>query len=212
MHDYEYFLSSISKIKGIGKKSAQLFLKKRILNVFDLLWHTPTSNIEISKTANIDDLQIGKIQSIKLIPTKYNFPRIRNLPNRVNCLMSGMKIDCIFFNSYEGYIKKILPMNSIVTISGKVGYYKNKYQITNPTYISTKTETIKKIFSSYSLSEGLTEKKYRNIISEVLTKIPDLNEWLSKEILEKFDYISWKKSILDLHDPKNIKKKRKLFK
>ena len=40
-----------------------------------------------------------------------------------------------------------------------------------------------------------------------MKNIPDLNEWLSDEILKKFNYISWNKAILELHDPKNIKKK-----
>ena len=34
MHDYEYFLSSIKNIKGIGKKTAQLFLKKKNTEYF----------------------------------------------------------------------------------------------------------------------------------------------------------------------------------
>ena len=129
MQDYEYFLSKISSIKGIGKKTTQLFSKKKILNIFDLLWHAPISKIETSKTVNIDQLQIGKTQSIKLVPKRYNFPRIRNLPNRVNCLSSEKKIDCIFFNSFEGYIKKILPLDQEIIIYGKVGFYKGKYQI-----------------------------------------------------------------------------------
>ena len=29
-----------------------------------------------------------------------------------------------FFNSYEGYIRKILPLNETVTISGKINYFK----------------------------------------------------------------------------------------
>ena len=127
MQDYEYLLSSLDKIKGIGKKTIQLFLRKKINTIFDLLWHLPVSKIETSKATDIKDLQVGKTQSIKLVPLKYNFPRIRNLPNKVNCLFSGEKIDCIFFNSYEGYIKKILPINSTVTISGKTGYYKKEY-------------------------------------------------------------------------------------
>ena len=97
MQDYEYLLSSLDKIKGIGNKTIQLFLKKKIRTIFDLLWHLPLSKIETSKTTNVKDLQIRKTQSIKLIPLKYNFPRIRNLPNRVNCLSSEEKVDCIFF-------------------------------------------------------------------------------------------------------------------
>ena len=60
MQDYEYFLSSVNNIKGIGKKTAQLFLKKKIINIFDLILHMPTSNIKTSNTVNIDELQIGK--------------------------------------------------------------------------------------------------------------------------------------------------------
>ena len=86
-------------------------------------------------------------------------------------------------------------------------YYKNKYQITNPYHVSTDANSIQKIFSSYKLTDGLTEKKYNTVINEVLKNIPDLNEWLNKEILKKFNNITWKNAILDLHNPKNINKK-----
>ena len=83
MNDHEYLLSNIQNIKGIGKKTSQLFKRKNINTIFDLLWHLPTSKIENSKVTNIGDIQIGKLQTIKLTPLKYNFPRIRRLPNRV---------------------------------------------------------------------------------------------------------------------------------
>ena len=122
------------------------------------------------------------------------------------------EIDCIFFNSYEGYIKKILPANSKVTISGKIGYYKNRYQITNPTHLSSDTNTIKKVDNTYSLTEGLNEKIYLKIINSVLENLPNLDEWHNAETLKKFNNISWRNAILELHDPKNIKKKRRFFK
>ena len=81
-------------------------------------------------------MRIGETQSIKVV-LKYNFPRIRNLPNKVLCRDETGEIECIFFNSYEGYIRKILPINQLTTISGKVGFFRNKYQITNPKYVST---------------------------------------------------------------------------
>ena len=65
------------------------------------------------------------------------------MPNRVLCKDKTGNLDCIFFNSYEGYIKKILPIGKNVTISGKVSFYKNKYQITNPKYISEDSSLIK---------------------------------------------------------------------
>ena len=207
MNSYEYLLQDINRIKGIGSKTTKLFKKKNINTIFDLLYSPPRSSTDRTNLVKISELQIGKIQTITVNVIKYNFPRIRNLPNRIFCEDDTGKIECIFFNSYEGYIKKILPLGSTVTISGKISYYKKKYQITNPNYISANKDSIKKIFSQYSLTEGLTEKKYNIIIKEVLKNIPDLDEWLSDGILKKFNYISWKNALLELHDPKNIKKK-----
>ncbi len=212
MQNFEYLLADISTIKGVGTKTANLFKKKNIFTVFDLLWNLPRDFIDRSNLKKINELQVGKIQTITVDVIKYNFPRIKNLPNKVLCEDKTGKINCIFFNSYEGYIKKILPINSQVTISGKVTYFNKKYQITNPTHVSSDKNSIKKIVSKYSLTEGLNEKIYNNIIEKVLKNIPDLNEWLSKDILKRFNFISWKEAILELHDPKNVNNKGNFLK
>jgi ATP-dependent DNA helicase RecG len=100
-----------------------------------------------------------------------------------------------------------LPLNSNIIISGKIGFYKNRYQITNPTHISDNINSIKKIDTKYSLTEGLNEKKYNKIINKVLGNIPQLNEWLSEDICNKFNNITWKDAIIQLHDPRNVNKK-----
>ena len=207
MTNYEYLLSDINNIKGIGNKTAKLFKKKNINTIIDLVLNLPRNNIDRTDVRKIKDLQVGKVHTITVEVKKYNFPRIRNLPNRVLCEDETGKLDCIFFNSYEGYIKKILPINSSVTISGKINYFKNRYQITNPTYIATDPNLIKKVFPTYSLTEGLGEKLYNKIINEVLKNIPDLTEWLSKDILINFNNISWKEAITKIHDPNNVNKK-----
>ena len=210
MNDHEYLLSNIQNIKGIGKKTSQLFKRKNINTIFDLLWHLPTSKIENSKVTNVEDIQIGKLQTIKLIPLKYNFPRIRRLPNRVVCQSNDIKIDCVFFNSYEGYIKKILPLNTEIIISGKINFFRNKYQITNPTQVKESNENILENKNKYSLTDGLTINKYNNIINEVLKELPDLDEWLNDDIKKKFNNIKWKDAILKIHslDTKEILKSK----
>ena len=210
MNDHEYLLSNIQNIKGIGKKTSQLFKRKNINTIFDLLWHLPTSKIENSKVTNVSDIKIGKLQTIKLTPLKYNFPRIRRLPNRVVCQSKDIKIDCVFFNSYEGYIKKILPLNTEIIISGKINFFRNKYQITNPTQVKESNENILETQNKYSLTDGLTINKYNNIINEVLKKLPDLDEWLNDDIKKKFNNIKWKDAILKIHslDTKEILKSK----
>ena len=207
MSNFNYLLSDINTIKGIGSKTTKLFKKKNINRIIDLLYNLPRDSTDRSNLKTINELQIGKIQTLTVSVKKYNFPRLRNLPNAVMCEDKTGKIECVFFNSYEGYIKKILPINSKVTISGKIGYFRKKYQITNPTHISTDQNSIVKVFPNYSLTEGLGEIKYRNILNDVLENIPEFDEWLNDKLLKKFNNISWKNAILELHKPENINKK-----
>tara|TARA_Y100001970_G_scaffold292811_1_gene435946 strand:- start:1598 stop:3637 length:2040 start_codon:yes stop_codon:yes gene_type:complete len=207
MLSFEYLLSDINSIKGIGSKTAKLFKKKNINTIFDLIWNLPRDFTDRTDEKKVNELQIGKIQTVTVHVKKYNFPRIRNLPNKVLCEDETGKLDCIFFNSHEGYIRKILPLNNKIVISGKIGYFKNRYQITNPTHISTDSNSIKKVFTNYSLTDGINQKMYNKIVQQVLKNLPDLNEWLSHRVLKKFNYISWRNSVIQLHDPKNIKKK-----
>ena len=158
--NYKYLLSDLTTLKGVGLKTTNLLKKKKINNIFDLLWKLPKSSTDRSISSQIKDLKIGEVQTITIIPQKYSFPRVRNLPSKVNCTDITGDIDCIFFNSYEGYIRKILPLGKEITISGKIGYYKNKYQLTNPKYISEDSSLIKQKHNTYSLTEGISEKIY----------------------------------------------------
>ena len=103
-------------------------------------------------------------------------------------------------------MKKILPLNKEVTVSGKISHFKNKYQITNPKYISENSSLIKSKHNTYSLTEGISEKIYNNIINQILKNIPKLDEWHNLDILNKFDDFSWNKSIVELHKPENVGK------
>jgi len=202
--NYQFLLKDLSFLKGVGKKTAELLKRREIKTIFDLLWRIPRSFTDRTQKSKIDKLQIGKETTINVVVKKYFFPRIRNLPNKVLCEDETGFIDCIFFNSYEGYIKKILPLNKKVTISGKIGYFNKKYQIINPKYISENNELIEKIHSKYSLTEGISEKVYNKIIDIVLKNLPEINEWHDNSILKNFNFISWKQSILQLHNHKNI--------
>ena len=204
INTYNYLLSDLKKLKGIGVKTSNLLKKKKINTIFDLLWKLPRTYTDLSISTKIKDLKIGEIQTISLYPYKYNFPRIRNLPNKVSCKDESGELDCIFFNSYEGYIKKILPLNKEITVSGKITQFKNKYQITNPKYISENASLIKNKHNKYSLTEGISDKVYNNIINQILKNLPKLNEWHNQNILKKFDYISWNEAIVKLHLPENV--------
>ena len=198
---HDFLFQNISTLKGVGSKIKKLLKKKKIEKISDLLWNIPQDFTDRSNVQTLDNLEIGKITTIKVKVIKYNFPRIRNLPNKIICEDDKGKIDIVFFNSREGYIRKILPLNSLVIISGKINYYKKRYQITNPAYVVPidKENYVNKVIPKYSLTEGLTEKVYRKLIEQVLKNITDLEEWHEEEILKKVGNVSWSKSITCIH-------------
>ena len=202
--NYKFLLSDLSILKGVGIKTTKILKKKNINTIFDLLWKLPKSSTDRSLSTKIKDLKIGEVQTITLTPKKYSFPRVRNLPKKVICYDESGEIDCIFFNSHEGYIRKILILGKEVTVSGKISFFRNKYQLTNPKYISDDETLIKKKHNTYSLTEGISEKVYNKIIDQIMENLPILNEWHSNSILNKFDNISWNNSIKELHKPDNV--------
>ena len=70
INNYEYLLKDLTELKGIGVKTSNILRKKKIFNLFDLLWRLPQSYIDGSYTNKINELQIA-----------YN-----NLSNKVDAL------------------------------------------------------------------------------------------------------------------------------
>ena len=203
----DFLFNEISTLKGVGKRLQKYLKIKKIEKIKDLLLDLPYEITDRSQITSLDNLEIGKICTIQVKVNKYNFPRIRNLPNKVTCSEKNNKINIIFFNSKEGYIRKVLPLNTEVVISGKINFYKKQYQISNPTYIKEKKskEQIIKVFPKYSLTEGLNEKTYRNIILKVLNELDAEDEWYSNKFLKENKFNKLQQTLTNLHNP-SVKK------
>ena len=198
-----FLFKDISSIKGVGKTLERYLKNKKVDKVKDLLLDLPYEVTDRSKITSLNKLEIGKITTIQVTVEKYNFPRIRNLPNKVICSDKNNKINIIFFNSREGYIKKILPLKKEVVISGKINFYKKQYQITNPTHVNeiNSKDRITRIFPKYNLTEGLKEKIYRNIILKVLSNFDKDDEWYSEKFLKENKFNKLEQTLKNLHNP-----------
>ena len=203
----DFFFDKISNLKGVGPQLSKYLKKKRIEKIKDIILNLPYSETDRSKIVKLNALEVGKIQTIKVKVKKLNFPRVRNLPNKITCEDDTGKIDIIYFNSREGYLRKLFPIDEWIIISGKVNFFKNKYQITNPEYV-TKLENqdyVIKNIPKYSLTKGVNEKKYRFISEQVIKNIPNIEDWLNEDFIKKNNLVSWNESIINLHKSKDSK-------
>ena len=204
--NFNFFFNPVSKVKGIGPKIKKLFNEKKIDTNIDLIFNFPYGLIDRTHCPKLNNLEIGKISTIFVKVRKHNFPRIRRLPNTVQCFDETGEINIVFFNSRENYIKEILPINSEVIISGKVNFYKNTYQITNPDYVTSTNneEKVTKIMPTYASLKGISNKTVNKIYENIIKDIPDVPEWHRDHIIKNNNWLSFKHSLVQLHNPKKI--------
>ena len=157
----DFIFQEVKKLKGVGAKLSLYLKRRKIEKIKDILLNLPFSETDRSHVYKLDQLEIGKVQTIRVNVKKLNFPRIRNLPNKIICEDQTGKIDIVYFNSREGYLRKIYPLNNWVIVSGKISYFKGKYQITNPDYVvpEKNQDYVAKNIPKYKLTKGLNEKK-----------------------------------------------------
>ena len=204
--NFNFFFNPVSKVKGIGPKIKKLFNEKKIDTNIDLIFNFPYGLIDRTHCPKLNNLEIGKISTIFVKVKKHNFPRIRRLPNTVQCYDETGEINIVFFNSRENYIKEILPINGEVIVSGKVNFYKNKYQITNPDYVTSTNneEKVTKIMPTYASLKGISNKTVNKIYENIIKDIPDVPEWHRDHIIKNNKWFSFKESLIQLHNPKKI--------
>jgi len=208
----DFIFEDVNKLKGVGTQLSKYLKKKRIEKIKDIILNLPYSETDRSKIYKLDELEIGKTQTIQVKVKKLNFPRIRNLPNKIICTDNKGEIDIVYFNSREGYLRKIFPLNEWVIVSGKINFFRNKYQITNPEYVTSleNKDYIATNIPKYSLTKGLNEKKYRSISEQVINNLTTIEDWLSKDFIEKNNLLNWNQAIKKLHaseDSKNLNSK-----
>ena len=208
----DFIFSEVNKLKGVGDQLTRYLKNKKIEKIKDIILNLPYSETDRSKIYKLNELEVGKIQSVKVLVKKLYFPRIRNLPIRIVCEDEVGKIDIVYFNSREGYIRKIFPVDNWIIVSGKVNYFKKKYQITNPEYVTSidnKDYVIKNI-PKYNLTKGINEKKYRLISEQVIDNLPIIDDWVDKNFIENNNLTNWNNCIKSLHisaDAKNVNSK-----
>ena len=204
----EFIFYDVDKLKGVGNQLSKYLKKRKIEKIKDIILNLPYSETDRSKIYKLNELEIGKIQTIKVIVKKLNFPRIRNLPNKIICEDETGSIDIVYFNSREGYLRKLFPVNKTVIISGKINYFNKKYQITNPDYVTSldNKSYVTKNIPKYNLTKGINEKKYRSISEKVINNLPIIDDWLDKNFIKDNNLLNWNESISNLHNSFDGKK------
>ncbi len=217
----DLLLSPINKLKGVGPKVENIINKLGITLNVHFLWHFPYRIIEKKYYENILDAPINQLVTLKIEVIKHYPSKFRRQPYKVSCLANEIPIEIVYFNARHPVIRSILPIKSIKMISGKLEFFKNKFQITHPSSVENLSDIqlLREKEAVYSLTAGLNLKTFIKFSNQVLQLVPNLSEWIDERLIKKYNFISWKEAIENLHNPeiddtyneKNLYRRRLAF-
>ena len=199
----DLLLSPINKLKGVGPKLENIINKLGIKLNVHFLWHFPYRVIEKKYYENIHDAPINQLVTLKIEVIKHYPSKFRRQPYRVSCLANDTPLDIVYFNARHPVVRSVLPIKSIKMISGKLDFFKNKFQITHPTNIESISDIqlLREKEPVYSLTAGLNMKSFIKLSNQVLQSVPNLEEWIDKILIKKYKFTSWKDAVEKLHNP-----------
>lgn len=193
----------ITEIPGIGNKYATLLKQLNIKTVEDLLWHVPfryedSSNIKkiTELTANENATVIGEVTKIDNIFTG----RFKKLTRAVIQDETG-KLNILWFNQH--YIKKALPIGTIISVSGSLNPKEKQPQFLSPSWEIVKSNQLLHtggLIPVYSTTDGLTNKWFRTKIKEVLGNI-FIQNTIPESVLAENNLLDKQEAIEQIHFP-----------
>ena len=184
-----------------------------LFTVGDLLLHFPRHYEDLSDVDSIAQAKEGEIittrgylHGIKQIPTKNKKIKI------IKAMFydqAGFECEVVWFN--QPYLIRSLPMDTEISISGKVQYAYGKYVLQSP-----QVEKIKEVqvhtsgmIPVYPQHDKITSKWLREKINPLLYLAKEFAEVLPEEILKEEGLMKKAEAIGEIHFPTNQKKLEK---
>ena len=205
--------SPANKLKGFPKgKFFEKISKTFLINTIeDLIYNFPDRHDDFSDLQNVNDLQIGMIQTVKVRVLNISIQGRGKGKQRVQIRAIDSQNDRINFTLFnQPWAVRNINSGSILLVSGEVINFKGQITIKSPQY-EVVQEGVSNIHTGrmvpiYSLTSGVAQKTMRRAVRLALVECSDqISEFIPQEILNRTDLISKKDAIRKFHYPKNTK-------
>lgn len=209
----------IQYLKGVGEKRAELFNKKGIKTVGDLLYFFPRSYEDRSIIKPISKCVEGETVCIRA--TAYSDPQDRYV--RRNMLITSLLVfddsgmmNMVWYNNK--YVKNNLKAGEKYIFFGTVTKNKQgRTQITAPVYEKQGSERFTgKIVPIYPLTANLSQKVVQSTMETALNEAGELEEYLPRALREEYKLAELNFAMQNIHFPTdfenyNISRRRFVF-
>lgn len=196
------FTDSITKIKGIGPKTAALFGKLEVINVGKLIAYYPRDYEEYRFPADIGAISEGQVATIEGAVSRVETSKGRRFPvTTCFCNDTTGAVKLVWFNM--PYMQKMLKPGFRYLFRGRVKRDYGTFVIEQPRMYSR--EDYRKLMSSlqpvYSLTAGLTSNLIQKAIKEALSQVTFEKDRFSAAFRKENDFLKHEEAVKIIHFP-----------
>ena len=204
-NNFKFLYQNVDKLKGIGPKKASYLRNLGINSVIDAFYIIPSRVIDRTQDIDFRKLEKGQIITTSLKVKKHHYPFNPKLPYVIECTKGNLIINLIYFSVKGNFLRNKFPENKEFIVSGKVSFYKSNISIAHPDYIEEieNEDKLRSFENIYPLTRGIHLKDLKKIFDFGRIYIEKYEEWISKQIIDKFNFHNFHNSIIKLHFPEN---------
>ena len=197
--------SPVGTLKGVGKKTEQLFQKTGIFTVGELLQVFPREYARFPQPVSIkyvvDDPE-NKQAIFFRVERPVVVKRTRNMPiTIVNGMEDGKELEILWFRM--PYIRNTLKLGQAFIFYGKVRQKGRQLSMEQPAiYTSEQYEALADSLQPiYGLTAGLSNNLYKKALKQALSQNLLFPEYLPKELRQKYVLAEYNYAIAQMHFP-----------
>ncbi|MCH1425755.1 MAG: ATP-dependent DNA helicase RecG [Alphaproteobacteria bacterium] len=202
---FQLFAATTS-LSGVGAKLAAVLEKRVGSHVIDVLRHLPIGLTDRRQRPALSAVVDGSIATFEILVMKHDRPAhgVRR-PYRVFCQNETGELELVFFHAHSDYIAKQLPVGARRIVSGRVDLFQGRVQMAHPDHIVApeNSDSMPLLEPIYPLTAGLTPKILRRTLTDALTRLPDLPEWIPEAILSTQKWPGFADAMRAVHAPQS---------
>jgi ATP-dependent DNA helicase RecG len=204
--------AEVEALKGVGPQLAKPLKKLGLARAVDALFHLPTGSIRRRHVEALSPSDVGSVVAVELKAIDYR--QAGRGPFRVEALdREGNHVSLVYFGGQPGWARKLLPLDELRLVSGKLDAYGDRLQIVHPDYVLPPGEagSLPAREAVYPLSEGLTNKRMAQLVAQALERAPELPEWIEPSLKARHAWPDWRQALARAHaDPADLKARDRL--
>ena len=195
-------------VKGVGPKLSEKFEKKFLTTVFDLLHYYPRTYKSQRTVENFENLQKGQYAVVEGEVFHKKIQRRRSLSPLYIIVLRNGRGDFFSFKYFKlpfrGFFDSI-EIGQRIKAGGEVRFFDRELEFHHPEFF-LKSDKDEGLLAVYPEIEGVSQKKIRKVIVEILNKLFSsqniesfevLPQWLRKE----FHLMTGLTALKDIHQP-----------